>query len=89
MQDKKPKDETTSDRQPEALATFGAAARNSGKKPDDVGLRATRETAPLPGDLRKEEKTAAAILHENATGEDEGGEEEARELPDRTRLSGR
>ena len=41
MKTDKPKDARTKGQQPEALATFAATARHSGKKPDDVGLHAT------------------------------------------------
>jgi len=55
------------ERMPEALETFAAAARNNGKKPDDLGLTATPETAPKPGDLAAEEKDAADMLNAAAT----------------------
>lgn len=71
--------------QPEALATFAAAARHGGKKPSDVGLVATPATEPLPGNLEAEQGAAAAILNENATGRDHGGKDAADALPDRTR----
>jgi hypothetical protein len=71
--------------QPEALATFAEASRHGGKKPDDIGFEATSASEPLPGDLKHEEKVAAKILKENATGRDEGGKDAARDLPDRTR----
>ena len=57
------------DAQPEALATFAAAARNSGVKPPDQGVAATAETSGKPGDLIAEEKDATDILGGNATGE--------------------
>jgi hypothetical protein len=57
------------DTQPEALATFAAAARNKGVKPSDIGTQATKETAPQPGDLDAEEKDAADIIGGNATGD--------------------
>ena len=41
--------------QPEALATFAAAARNKGVKPASQG--ATPETSAKPGNLAAEEKT--------------------------------
>jgi hypothetical protein len=85
MKTKKPKHAPTKGQQPEALATFAAAARHSGKKPDDVGLHATRSTAPLREDLEREEKAAAAILNENATGHDQGGKAAAKALADPTR----
>jgi hypothetical protein len=57
------------DAQPEALATFAAAARNEGKKPAGQGVYPTAETAGKPGDLDAEEKDAADILGGNATGD--------------------
>lgn len=53
--------------QPEALATFEAAARNKGVKP--AGQDATPETAGKPANLAAEEKDAADILGGNATGD--------------------
>jgi hypothetical protein len=47
------------DAQPEALATFAAAARSKGVKPAEQGVLATGETAGKPGDLDAEEKDAA------------------------------
>jgi hypothetical protein len=57
------------DAQPEALATFAAAARNTGVKPTDQGVSATAETSGKPTDLEAEEKDAADILGGNATGD--------------------
>jgi hypothetical protein len=57
------------DAQPEALATFAAAARNKGSKPASQGVSATPETSGKPGDLEAEEKDAADILGGNATGD--------------------
>jgi hypothetical protein len=57
------------DAQPEALATFAAAARNRGVKPTDQGVSATAETSGKPGDLEAEEKDAADIMGGNATGD--------------------
>jgi hypothetical protein len=55
--------------QPEALATFAAAARNKSAKPADQGLSAKPETAGKAGNLAAEEKDAADILGGNATGD--------------------
>ena len=68
--------------QPEALATFAEASRHGGKKPEDIGLEATRASGPLKGDLKHEESVAAKILNENATRSDDGGKDAARDLPD-------
>jgi hypothetical protein len=60
---------TTEDAQPEALATFAAAARKKGVKPPGQGVSATADAAGKPGDLAEEEKDAAAIVGGNATGD--------------------
>jgi hypothetical protein len=57
------------DAQPEALATFAAAARSKGVKPAEQGVLATGETAGKPGDLDAEEKDAADIMGGNAAGD--------------------
>jgi hypothetical protein len=57
------------DAQPEALATFAAAARNKGRKPPNQGVSATPETSGRPGDLEAEEKDAADILGGSAAGD--------------------
>jgi hypothetical protein len=57
------------DAQPEALATFGTAARNNGAKPTEQGVSATPETSGKPGNLEAEEKDAADIIGGNATGD--------------------
>jgi hypothetical protein len=59
------------DAQPEALATFAAAARkqDKGVKPAGQGVSATAETAGQPGDLDAEEKDAADIMGGNAAGD--------------------
>ena len=51
------------DAQPEALATFAAAARNNGVKP------AAQGASGQPGDLEAEEKDAADIMGGNASGD--------------------
>ena len=51
-----------SNRQPESLKTFEAAARAGGKKPDDVGTHATPETAPLPDSTERKAETATKVL---------------------------
>jgi hypothetical protein len=53
------------DAQPEALATFAAAARNTAAQ----GVSATAETSGQPGDLEAEEKDAADIVGGNASGD--------------------
>ena len=48
---------TEKDAQPEALATFAAAARNKGVKPASQGVSATAHTAGRPSNLEAEERT--------------------------------
>jgi hypothetical protein len=57
------------DAQPEALATFAAAARSNGVKPADQGVSPTAETSGRPGDLNVEEKDATDILGGNVSGD--------------------
>lgn len=74
----------SSGQQPEALATFAEAARAGGKKPDDIGLTATPDTAPIPTDSRQKDEAATRVLRRGTTGADEGVEEAVDALPDRT-----
>lgn len=74
----------TDGQQPESLATFGAAARKGGKKPDDVGLVATRETAPIATASKAKDKAATKVLQRGVTGKDRGADAAANALPDRT-----
>lgn len=67
---------------PEALATFGRAARKAGK-PNRMPLEANDETAPLPGDNEKQNEAATRVLREGTFHDDEGSEELIKELPDR------
>lgn len=78
---------TKGDGQPEALATFAAAARADGKKPDDIGLEATPETAPIPTDPKEKAAAAAKVLRAGATGDRQGVDEAVDRLPDRTRTT--
>lgn len=71
--------------QPEALATFAASARNEGRKPDDIGLTATKDTAPLTTAPEKKQEAARKVLREGVLGSDQGAEKAIDELPDRTR----
>lgn len=72
-------------KQPEALATFAATARNDGKKPDDVGLAATPDTEGLPTDTAKKADAATKVLREGVLHKDQGADAAIDALPDRTR----
>jgi hypothetical protein len=69
--------------QPEALATFGAAARESGKKPGFIGLDATLETAAIPVNLDVQVDAATKVLREGVLGTDQGADAAINRLPDR------
>ena len=73
--------------QPEALATFAASARNDARKPDEVGLTATSETAPLGTSSEKKAQAANKVLREGVLQRDQGADEAVDALPDRTRDS--
>ncbi|MDP3547211.1 MAG: hypothetical protein Q8S29_13630 [Phreatobacter sp.] len=74
----------TDGQRPEALATFAEAARADGRKPDDVGLTATPDTAPVPTDSAQKDQAATKVLQRGVTGEDTGVDEAVDALPDRT-----
>ena len=68
---------------PESLATFAEASRSGGKKPDDLGLVADKNTTPIPTDSKMKDKAARKVLQEGATGQDKGADEAIDRLPDR------
>jgi hypothetical protein len=68
---------------PEALATFAEASRADGKKPDDLGLVADKNTKPIPTDSKMKDKAATKVLQEGVTHKDKGAEEAIDRLPDR------
>lgn len=72
-------------KQPEALATFAATARNDGRKPKDIGLEATPETKAIPTDPKKKAAAATKVLREGVLHRDQGADEAVDALPDRTR----
>jgi hypothetical protein len=69
--------------QPEALATFAAAAIHAGKKPGNVGLTATKETAAIPTNPGDKVDAATKVLREGVLGTDQGAEAAIDKLPDR------
>jgi len=75
--------------QPEALATFGAAARNDGKKPGSIGLEATPETKPVRTSSEAKADAATRVLQEGVTGRDRGADAAIDALPDRAMKPGK
>ncbi len=76
---------TQTNRQPEALATFAEAARTIQKKPKDIGLTATKATAPLNTSSAAKQDAATRVLREGVTGRKQGAKEAIDRLPDRTK----
>ncbi len=68
---------------PESLAKFGKAARDGGKQPDEEGLKADHETAPIPTDPGLKHDAATKVLQEGVTHSDKGADEAIDKLPDR------
>lgn len=77
-------DRDTEGQRPEALATFAEAARADGRKPDDIGLTATPDTAPVPTDSAQKDRAATKVLQRGVTGQDDGADAAVDALPDRT-----
>ena len=71
--------------QPEALATFAASARNDGRKPKEIGLEATKATAPLKTSPALKQGAATKVLREGVLGRKQGADAAIDKLPDRTR----
>lgn len=71
-------------KQPEALATFAATARNDGKKPTKIGLNATPDTKAIPTDSAKKDEAARKVLREGVLRRDQGADAAIDDLPDRT-----
>lgn len=72
-------------KQPEALATFAATARNEGEKPEEIELEATPETEGIPTDSAKKDEAATKVLRQGVLKTDQGADEAVDALPDRTR----
>jgi len=77
-------EQETEGQRPEALATFAEAARADGRKPDEIGLTATPDTAPVPTDSAQKDRAATKVLQRGVTGRDPGVDEAVDALPDRT-----
>lgn len=75
--------------QPEALATFAAAAAHDGIKPKDIGLQATKETAPIPTNPEDKNDAATKVLREGVLGTDQGADAAIAKLPDRVSAKSR
>jgi hypothetical protein len=74
---------TEDGQQPEALRSLKSAAKAGSQKPQDQGLEAREETAPIPAPLEQEQAAAAKVLQEGVEKNPRGMEEAARKAPDR------
>ena len=78
-----PSNKTSRGQQPEALATFAATARADGRKPDNVGIHATPETAPVPTRSADKDDAAKKVLREGVLKRGQGARKAVDKLPDR------
>ena len=67
--------------QPEALRSLKSAAKAGSQKPQDQGLEARGETAPIPAPLEQEQAAAAKVLQEGVEKNPQGMEDAARKAP--------
>ncbi len=70
---------------PEALATFAAAARNDGKRPKDHPGHATSETASIPTDPKVKDAAATEVLKAGVEGNPQAAQAAVNKVPDRTK----
>jgi hypothetical protein len=69
--------------QPEALRSLKSAAKAGSRKPDDQGLEARGDTAPVSAPPEQEQDAAAKVLQEGVKKNPRGMEEAAKKAPRR------
>jgi hypothetical protein len=69
--------------QPEALRSLKSAAKAGSRKPDDQGLEARGDTAPVSASPEQEQDAAAKVLREGVKKNPRGMEEAAKKAPKR------
>ncbi len=69
--------------QPEALRSLKSAAKAGSRKPQEQGLEARGDTAPIPAPLEQEQDAAAKVLKEGVEKNPQGMEDAARKAPKR------
>jgi hypothetical protein len=74
-------------RQPEALSSLAASARNGGNRPPDIDRPHESEGRALPTDPKAKEKAARLVLREGVFGRSQHAADAIEALPDRTRRS--
>jgi hypothetical protein len=70
-------------RQPEALRSLKSAAQAGSQKPQDQGLEARGDTAPIPAPLEQEQDAATKVLQEGVKHNPQGMDKAARKAPER------
>lgn len=76
-------DRTQDGQQPEALRSLKSAAKAGSQKPQEQGLEARGDTAPVPAPLEQEQDAATKVLQEGVKKNPQGMEDAAREAPER------
>lgn len=69
--------------QPEALRSLKSAAKAGSRKPDDQGLEARGDTAPVSASPEQEQDAAAKVLRKGVKKNPRGMEEAAKKAPRR------
>jgi hypothetical protein len=69
--------------QPEALRSLKSAAKAGSQKPQEQGLEARSDTAPISAPLEQEQDAAAKVLQEGVEKNPQGMEDAARKAPKR------
>jgi hypothetical protein len=69
--------------QPEALRSLKSAAKAGSRKPQDQGLEARDDTAPIPAPPEQEQDAAAKVLREGVEKNPQGMERASRKAPQR------
>jgi hypothetical protein len=74
---------TQDGQQPEALRSLKSAAKAGSRKPDDQGLEARGDTAPVSASPEQEQDAAAKVLREGVKKNPRGMAEAAKKAPRR------
>ncbi len=69
--------------QPEALRSLKSAAKAGSQKPQDQGLEARGDTAPISASPEQEQDAATKVLREGVKKNPQGMEEAAKKAPQR------
>ncbi len=76
-------DRTKDGQQPEALRSLKSAAKAGSRKPQEQGLEARGDTAPIAAAPEQEQAAAAKVLREGVKKNPQGMEDAAKKAPRR------